>query len=88
MIRKEFQWNNALHSIEILHFREATQEQADLFELRQGDDLVHLCDGRTTRVFSMFLDDALQWKTSDQLNDPDSHLIKKIGAWLDAGYAG
>ena len=88
MIRKEFQWNDTPHSIEILHFLEATQEQADLFDLRHGDFLVHLNDGRTTRVFSMFLDDVLQWNTKGKLNDPDHCLIKKIGVWIDDCNAG
>lgn len=86
--KKHFEYEGAQYSIHVIPFIIANDHDKKMYNLQEGQFLIHLFDRSSFRSFSVFYNDQLEWDANvSKLALDDKDLIERIGFLIDDYYA-
>jgi hypothetical protein len=86
--KKHFEYKGMPYSIHVVPFIIASDQDRKMYNLEEGQFLIHLFDGNSFQSFCVFYNDQLEWDANvSTLVLDDKDLIEKIGFLIDDYYA-
>jgi hypothetical protein len=87
--RKEFDYDGVHYSVHVIPFMMANEKDRGMYNLEEGQFLVHLFDGNAFQSFSVFYgSEQPVWESNvSKIVLDDKDLIEKIGFLIDDYYA-
>lgn len=87
--KKEFDYEGRHYSVHVVPFIVSNEEDKKMYNLKEGQFLVHLTDEDSSKSFSVFYgDDQPIWQSNvSKIILDDDFLIEKIGFLIDDYYA-
>ena len=86
---KEFDYDDSHYSMHVIPFISANEEDRKQYNLKEGQFLVHLFDGNSSKSFAVFYGDEQPiWESNvSKIVLDDDYLIEKIGFLIDNYFA-
>ena len=86
--KKHFEYEGVQYSIHVIPFIIVNDHDKKMYNLQEGQFLIHLFDGSSFRSFSVFYNHQLEWDANvSKLALDDKDLIERIGFLIDDYYA-